>query len=87
LRLRSHDDVLLFFEKEFGVGAHIGLEFATGIGNRDANFESGDVIFFFSEREILVTCRKFLVLEGFDDDARRLIQITCRFGFVDFALT
>src|SRR3981189_3729428 len=32
-RLRNHQHVFLFFEEDFSVGAHVGLEFAAGIGN------------------------------------------------------
>src|SRR5713101_4273470 len=34
---RNHQHVLLFLEEDFGIGAHVGFEFAAGIGNRDAH--------------------------------------------------
>src|SRR5438445_8216242 len=36
---RNHQHAFLFFEQDFGIGAHVGLELAAGIRNRDAHFE------------------------------------------------
>src|SRR5467141_2876786 len=36
---RNYQDVFLFLEQNFGVGAHVGLELAARIGNRDTHFE------------------------------------------------
>src|SRR3981189_50204 len=32
-RFRDHQNILLFFQHDFGIGAHVGFEFAAGIGN------------------------------------------------------
>src|SRR6266700_6027935 len=64
---RNHEHVFLFLEKNFGVGAHVGFEFAAGIGDRDAHFKCGHVVFFFAERRNFCDlARKFLFFEGFD---------------------
>src|SRR6266403_4061643 len=74
-RLRNHQHVFLFSEKDFGVGAHVGFELAAGVGNGYAHFERGDVVLLLAKRRNLGDLAgEFLVLEGFHYDARRLAQ-------------
>src|SRR3984893_18954688 len=71
----NHQDVFLFLEEDLSVGAHVGLELAAGIRNRDPHFEGGDVVLFFAERGNLGDLAgEFLVLERFNDDAPHLCQ-------------
>src|SRR5213080_3074756 len=85
---RNHQDVFLFLEKNFGIRAHVGFELAAGIGNRDAHFESGDVVLLLTERRNLCDLAgEFLVLKRFHHDARRLAQKDLAdVGFIDLAL-
>src|SRR2546425_1512545 len=72
---RDHQDVFLFLKEDLGIGAHVGLELAAGIRNRDTHFESGDVVLFFAERGNLCDLAgEFLVLERFHHDARGLTE-------------
>src|SRR5882762_1564516 len=71
---RNHQNVFLFLQENLGVGAHIGLELAARIGNRDAHFEGGDVVLFLAERRNLSDLAgEFLVLERLHNDARGLV--------------
>src|SRR6267378_2522033 len=45
---RDHQNVFLLFEEDFSIGAHVGFQLAPRIRNRDAHFESGDVVLFFA---------------------------------------
>ena len=40
----------MFFEEDFGVGGHVGFEFAAGVVDGDADLKGCDVIFFDAER-------------------------------------
>src|SRR6266513_4711205 len=72
---RDHQDVFLFLEQDLSIGAHVGLELAAGIGNRDTHFEGGDVVLFFAERGNLGDLAgEFLVLERFHYAARGLTE-------------
>src|SRR6266852_446068 len=86
--LWNRQDVFLLFEEDFGIGAHVGFEFAARIGNRDAYFEGGDVVLLFAEwLNLGDLAGEFLVLEGFHDDARGLTEKNLAdICFVDLAL-
>src|SRR6266571_2446929 len=72
---RNHQHVFLFLEEDFGIRAHVGLELAAGIGNRDAHFEGRDVVLFLAERRNLGDLAgEFLVLERFHNNARGLAE-------------
>src|SRR6266436_3269306 len=89
--LQLLQDDLLFLgkaEEDFGIGAHVGLELAAGIGNRDAHLEGRDVVLLLAERRNLGDLAgEFLVLKRFHNDARGLAEKylpdVC---FVDLAL-
>src|ERR1700674_905661 len=85
---RNHQDIFLFLEEDFGIGAHVGLELAAGIGDRNAHFEGGDVVLLLAERGNLGDLAgEFLVLERFHDDARGLTEKNlANVGFIDLAL-
>src|SRR5215467_1123658 len=71
-----HQYVLLLLQENFRIGAHIGLELAAEIRNRNAHFEGGNVVLLFSERRNLRHLAfELLVLERFNHDAGRLVQI------------
>src|SRR6267143_5095730 len=63
---RDHQNVFLFFEQDLGIRAHVGLELAAGIRNRDPHFKGRDVVLLFPERGNLghFAC-EFFVLERF----------------------
>src|SRR6266478_5212055 len=93
---RHHQHVFLFFQHNLGIRAHVGLQLAAGIGNRDAHFKRGDVVLLFAERRNLGhLAGEFLVLEGFHNDARgltekdladvRLIDFALHINFADVA--
>src|SRR5713101_9363623 len=42
----NHQDVFLFLEEDLSIGAHVSLELAAGVRNRDTHFEGGDVVLF-----------------------------------------
>src|SRR5260370_36681264 len=71
----NHQHVLLFLEEDFGVRAHIGLELAARIGNRDAHLESGHVVFLLAQwRNLGDLTGEFLVPERFHHDAGGLAE-------------
>src|SRR5882762_7784447 len=85
---RNHQDIFLFFEEDFSIGAHVGFQLAPRIRNRHAHFEGGDVILFFAERGNLGDLAgEFFVLERFHNDARGLTEKNLAdVGFIDLAL-
>src|SRR5229473_4008353 len=85
---RDHQDIFLFFEEDFGIGAHVGLELPARVRDRDAHFKSGDVVLLLTERRNLGDLAgEFLVLEGFHDDARGLTEKNLAdVRFIDLAL-
>ena len=86
--LGDGEDVFVLFEEDFGVGGHVGFEFAAGIVDGDADLEGGDVIFFDAEGgDLGDLALEGLVFEGFDLDAGGLAEIDLAdVGLVDFAL-
>jgi hypothetical protein len=82
------EDVLVFFEKDFGVGGHVGFEFAAGVIDGDADFEGSDVVLLDAERSDLGDLAlEGFVLEGLDLDAGGLAEVDLAdVGLVDLAL-
>src|SRR5215472_12054694 len=75
-RFGNHKHVFLFLEKDFGIGAHVGLEFAARIRNRNAYLKRRHIVFFFAQRRNLRhLAGKLLLLERLDHDARGLVQV------------
>ena len=81
-------DVFVLFEDDFGVGGHVGLEFAAGVVDGDADLEGGDVVLFYAEGcDAGDFAEEGLVLEGLDLDARGLAEVDLAdVGLVDLAL-
>ena len=78
----------MFFQDDFRVGGHFGLQFAARILDRYADFERGDVILLHTHRRDLCDLAiKRFVFERLDFDARSLAQIhLADVALVDFAL-
>jgi hypothetical protein len=69
--LRDRQDAFVFVEHDFGVGGHVGLEFAGSVIDADADFEGGDVIFFHAEgRDLSDLAIEDAIAEALNLDAR-----------------
>src|SRR5258708_5509951 len=74
--LGNLEHTLVFFQNDFRVGGHFGLQFTAWIVDGHAYFKSGDVVFFHAHgRDLGDHAIESLVLEGFHLNSRRLSQI------------
>src|SRR5947199_10429545 len=68
--------VLVFFQDDFRVGGHLGLQLATWILDRNAHLEGRDIIFLHAHgRNLRHLTVEGLVFEGFDFDPSPLSEI------------